>query len=168
MLNLSSQPRRGPLNRSVSIRFSEKQSPASAAVKTGLYNSQRHDNRPSGESNSGDAASAARGYTVQSPPNYWAASGLVDIVADFLGAADWVLALLDPWAGLHDLFQWLRPAPRPPLESLQVLAAALLEDHAHCQALLTAAPAQPLSRAQRADLLYLHQRMTWMLRTYLA
>ena len=99
---------------------------------------------------------------------HWGANVLIEVAADFLGAAEWVAELLYPWGSLRELSQWLRSAPRPPLKSTPVLAAALLDDHAHCQALLMGMSAQPLSAAQHADLLYRHQRMTWMLRTYLA
>ncbi len=95
-------------------------------------------------------------------------ASLAEFVSDFFRAAEWVLGCPYFLDTLRELFWQPRPAATSPLESMPVLAAALLDDHAYCLALLTAEPAQALSVSERADLLDHHQRMAWMLRTCLA
>jgi hypothetical protein len=90
------------------------------------------------------------------------ADGLVDVCLLDAWSFGLVQLLTNPW----ELLAAVRPAAQPPLESIRVIVAALLDDQAECQRLLMAA--EPLSDLQRADLVFFHQRMIWMISTYLA
>ena len=171
LLQLFYPPRREPLGHLPATHFSDKRPPRLANPGTGgLRLPSRAGGprqRPAGR---GGVVPAANAVGSQRPPasGLWSAAAWVEFVADFFLAAEWALGLLYPLDALLDLWSRPRPAARPPLESTPVLAAALLDDHAYYLALLTTEPVGPLSATQRDDLLYHHQRMAWMLRTYLA
>ena len=114
------------------------------------------------------AGGQARRGKAQPAPFWqrWGISLLHAAVAELCHAADISYRLLHPFATWREELEaaW---AAEMLEDSLSVLVAALLEDHAHCQALLTASPTQLLSPVEQAKLLARHARMTWLLRTYL-
>lgn len=110
-----------------------------------------------------DGQSARLGLPAWS---HWPVAVLRVVATELRRAADWGYLLLHPLAALRELLEPPRVAAEPPLESLSVLATALLDDHAQCLALLRATPARALTAAERAELLAQHERMTWMLRAY--
>lgn len=98
----------------------------------------------------------------------WGRRMLVAVVDYCLEIAIWLDMLLHPIAILCELLHEPSFVAEPPLESISILAASLFDDHACCLALLTKDATQPISAAQQAELVAYHERMAWVLRTYLA